>query len=321
MKRPILILLLALSLPVSAIVIRHDVEDSRYRAAPADFPALVDLPGEGHGILIAPQWVVTAAHAVTWQSEIREVVLNGKARGVEKLIVHSGYKKLPQDLIDQAIKTGDATHIVDFLASQDDIALVKLAAPVPDVTPAVMYSGSHELGQTVELIGKGATGNGLTGQDADHSHRTELRRAYNKIVEVTDRWICYVFDEPPAGPELEGISGDGDSGGPVLIAVEGKWQLAGLASWKKHAHDNALVLHPGFYGQKNYNVRMSHYSEWIRDQIRADSGSVHGGSMPDSAKSRQFQRIGENALSTAARALVSLAETEHNKRLTTPGVA
>jgi hypothetical protein len=274
MNRRILTCLLAVSLPASAIVIRHDVDDSKYRATTTEFPALADLPSEGHGVLIAPQWVVTAAHAVTWQSEIKEVTLNGEARRVEKIIVHSGYKKLPQDLIDQAIKTGDATHIVDFLAAQDDIALIKLAMPVLDITPATMFSGNNELGKTVELIGKGATGTGLTGQDANASHRTELRHAYNKIVDANDRWICYVFDNSPAGLELEGISGDGDSGGPVLVKVEGQWQLAGLASWKKHAHDNALVLHPGFYGQKNYNVRVSHYMKWIEDQIRAKNTSA-----------------------------------------------
>jgi secreted trypsin-like serine protease len=279
MNRLLLICLLATSLPVSAIVIRHDVDDAQYRATTAEFPALVDLPGEGHGVLIARQWVVTAAHAVTWQSEIKTVELNGKARNVDKVIVHSGYKKLPQELIDQAIRTSDATRIVDFLASQDDIALIKLTTPVSDVAPATLFSGNNELGQSVELIGKGATGTGLTGQGANAPHRTDLRHAQNKIVDVDveDRWICYVFDKPPAGVALEGISGDGDSGGPVLMQVEGQWQVAGLASWKKHAHDNALVRDPGVYGQKNYNVRVSHYRKWIDDQMGAKSSSAHGG--------------------------------------------
>lgn len=270
MNRLILICLLAMSLPAYGIVIRHDVDDARYRVAATEFPALVDLPSEGHGILIAPQWVVTAAHAVTWQTEVRQVVLNGKARAVAKVIVHSGYRKLPQALIDQAVKTDDATQIVDFLSSQDDIALIKLADRVSDVTPAKLFSGNDELGKTVELLGKGATGTGLAGQDPHSSHRVDLRRAYNKIVDVQDRWICYVFDKPPSGLELEGISGDGDSGGPVLIKVDGEWQVAGLASWKKHEQDNNLIHHAGFYGQKNYNVRVSHYAGWIEDQIRAN---------------------------------------------------
>jgi len=290
MNRSILSLLLAIALPASAIVIRHDVDDSKYRVAATEFPALVDLPGEGHGVLIAPQWVITAAHAVTWQSEIKQVVLDGKARNVEKVVVHSGYKKLPQSLIDEAIKTKDATRIVDFLGAQDDIALVKLATPVSDVAPATLFTGSSELGQTVELIGKGATGTGMAGQDAGGSHRGDLRRAYNKIVDVNDRWICYVFDKPPAGLELEGISGDGDSGGPVLIKSDGKWRLAGLASWKKHEHDNALVLNPGFYGQKNYNVRVSHYANWIEDQIRTNTTSVPRGASPSSTKGDHASR-------------------------------
>jgi hypothetical protein len=264
----IVICLLAMSLPAYGIVIRHDVDDTKYRVPATEFPALADLPGEGHGVLIAPQWVVTAAHAVTWQTEVKQIVLNGKTRDVEKVIVHTGYKKLPKDLIDQAVKTGDATHIVDFLASQDDIALIKLASPVSDVIPAKLFSGNDELGKSVELLGKGATGNGLTGQDVNASHRGDLRRAYNKIIDVKDRWICYVFDKHPSGLKIEGISGDGDSGGPVLIKVEGKWQLAGLASWKKHAQDNDLILHAGFYGQKNYNVRISYYTGWIEDQMR-----------------------------------------------------
>ena len=277
MHRLILVSLLVIALPVSAIVIRHDVDDSRYRAAATEFPALADLPGEGQGVLIAPQWVVTAAHAVSWQTEVKQVVLNGKARDVERIIVHPGYRKLPQSLIDRAMKTGDAVRIIGFLASQDDIALIQLTESVPDVTPAEVFSGRNELGQTVKLIGKGATGNGLTGQDIHASHRTELRHAYNRIVDVEDRWICYVFDKRPSGLELEGAAGDGDSGGPVLIDVEGQWQLAGLTSWKKHAHDDALILHPGFYGQKNCNVRMSHYAKWIEDQIGAGAASVSRG--------------------------------------------
>lgn len=45
-------------------MIRHDLPDSQYRIDPRAIPALVDLPDEGHGTLIAPRWVITAAHAV-----------------------------------------------------------------------------------------------------------------------------------------------------------------------------------------------------------------------------------------------------------------
>lgn len=90
MRRILLLVLLALPFGAGAIVIRDDVADAKYRVAASEFPALVDLPGEGHGVLIALQWVVTAAHAVMWQTEIKQVTLNGTPREVERLVVHPG---------------------------------------------------------------------------------------------------------------------------------------------------------------------------------------------------------------------------------------
>ena len=52
------IALVVLSSAGGAIVVRHDVDDSKYRIPASVFPALVDMPGEGYGVLIAPQWVV-----------------------------------------------------------------------------------------------------------------------------------------------------------------------------------------------------------------------------------------------------------------------
>ena len=99
MNRVLLIALLIASVPASAIVIRDDVEDARYRISPSEIPALADMPGEGHGVLIAPEWVVTAAHAVTWQSEIRQVVVNGVARDVDRIVIHPGFKRPSQELL------------------------------------------------------------------------------------------------------------------------------------------------------------------------------------------------------------------------------
>ena len=78
MPRLLLLLLLVVASSAGAVVIRHDVEDSQYRVAATAFLALADVPMEGHGVLIAPQWVVTAAHAVAWQTSVDVVVLNGR---------------------------------------------------------------------------------------------------------------------------------------------------------------------------------------------------------------------------------------------------
>jgi hypothetical protein len=253
--------LVVVSFSASAAVIRDDVDDSKYRVPASEFPALVDMPGEGHGVLIAPQWVVSAAHAVTWQSEIKHVTLNGISRDVERLVVHPGFKKPPQELLDHALATWDWTLFMVLLSSSDDIALLKLARPVTDVSPVAIYKGHDEFGQIVKFLGKGATGNGVTGYDRDGPHRTELRRAYNKVTSADGHWFCYVFDKPPAALPLEGGSGNGDSGGPVLVQVKEDWLLAGLTSWT--APQGAIKTPPGLYGQITCNVRLSYYKDWI----------------------------------------------------------
>lgn len=269
MKRFLLLVLLqAACSPAAAVVIRHDVDDTKYRIPAREFPALVDMPGEGHGSLIAPQWAVTAAHALPQHSKLKHIVINGLPREVERVIVHPGYKTLPQALIDQATASGEAMLIVVFLASSDDIALIKLSQPVVDVAPVALYRGGDEAGQLIKLIGKGATGTGDTGHDPNGPNRTELRRAFNTVTSAYDRWLCYVFDAPPSALPLEGVLGNGDSGGPVLVESGAQWLLAGLGSWKV-VQGNVLTARPGRYGQVACNVRLSHYSGWIDSTMSA----------------------------------------------------
>lgn len=268
MTRFLLLALFAVSSTASAVVIRHDLDDAKYRIPASEFPALVDMPGEGHGVLIAPQWVITAAHVLPRHSETMQVAIDGIPRDVERVVIHPGYNAPPQELIDQAMATGEAVLILVLLASSDDIALVKLTQPVTDVAPVATYKDSDEPNQIVKIVGKGAMGTGATGHDPKGPNRTELRRAFNKITSAHERWFCYVFDEPPSALPLEGIGGNGDSGGPALIQVDDQWLLAGVSAWKLFQGD-VRTARPGRYGQTSCNVRLSHYNEWIESVISA----------------------------------------------------
>lgn len=262
---PILLMVTASS-AANSIVIRDDVKDAQYRISASEFPALVDMPGEGHGVLIAPQWVVTAAHTIPMPAHLAQVHIGGQPQAVERVVVHPGQKWPPQAMIDRALATGDGILAVMAIAASDDIALVKLKQPVTGVEPVPLYRGSDEIGQTVRIIGKGATGNGLTGHAWTGPNRTELRRAFNTVTSADAKWFCYVFDAPPAALPLEGRIGSGDSGGPVLIETGGKSELAGLASWT-FIHGDLRVAKPGSYGQQACNVRLSRYADWIGEVI------------------------------------------------------
>ncbi|ALS98232.1 trypsin-like serine protease [Lacimicrobium alkaliphilum] len=264
MPRLLLLTLLVVSLGASAIVIRQDVDDSNYRVQASEFSALADMPGEGHGVLVAPQWVVTAAHAITWQSEIKQITIAGISRDVERILIHPGYKAPSEKLREQALATWDWTLFRVLLSSSDDIALLKLTQPVTDVSPVAINRSNDEFGKIIKIIGKGATGNGVSGYEFSSSHRTELRRAFNNVTSADGRWLCYVFDKPADALPLEGGSGNGDSGGPVLIQAEKGWLLAGLTSWSDLQSTNRT---PGRYGQISCNVRLSHYKDWIESVI------------------------------------------------------
>jgi hypothetical protein len=274
MPRLLLLTLLAVSFSASAIVIRDDVDDAKYRVPASEFPALADLHGEGHGVLIAPRWVVTAAHA----AQIKQITINGIPRDVKRLVLHPGHKMPSQRLLDQALATWDWTLFRVLLASSDDIALIELTEPVTDVSPVAINESSDEFDQVVKIIGKGATGNGITGYEFSDSHRTELRRAYNKITSADGRWLCYIFDKPSDALPLEGGSGSGDSGGPILIQTEKDWLLAGLTSW---SDPQSTIRTPGRYGQISCNVRLSHYNDWIQSII---SGQPQAGGANNSFK-------------------------------------
>lgn len=268
MRRAVFSLLLLASFTAGAVVIRDDVPDLRYRMAISEFPALADVPGEGHGVLIAPRWVLTAAHVVGWQESVDVVVVGGSPYAVDRIVVHPDYRKPPQDMIDAAIKSGDWTVFLKFMATSDDIALIELAEPVRDVAPVRIYSGSA-LGKVVRIMGRGATGKGSKGHHPHGPNRTDLRQGYNVIGSAEDRWIEYTFDPPPAAHPLEASLGNGDSGSPVLVEVGGEWQVAGITSWKR-VQGNPMETWPGKYGQANYAVRVEHYREWIEQTIAAD---------------------------------------------------
>lgn len=227
-----------LPLSASAIVIRHDVDDDAYLASPDDFPPLATFYIDGaHGTLIAPSWVLTAAHATFCVQPGRFVRIMDQVREVEGVWVHGEY-------------TPGQSH---------DIALVKLAEPVDDVETAEPYPSDDELGKVIWFIGIGGTGTGKTGQTIDNAeNKGVLRKAQNKIIVAEGPLIKFRFDEGANAEPLEGVSGGGDSGGPAYLKTEEGYQVLGISSRPEGAFE-----HIGDYGITEVYSRVSYFRDWI----------------------------------------------------------
>ncbi len=236
---------LGTSTSANAIMRRHDVPDEQYVVAAEDYPQIVDLlaPGDCLGTLIAPSWIITAAHcAAHLPTSGHALSIAGADHEIEGVMCHPSYD-------------GD----------EHDVALVKLLEPVEDLMPLPVYRGDDEAGQGVLFVGRGDNGTGRGGQR--NASNDGLTRAATNTVHRTDgAWLEFIFHEPGDGgiTQREGISGDGDSGGPALIETGAGLAVAGVSSWQ-----DARPRKVGKYGVHDFYTRLSRELAFI-DAVTGD---------------------------------------------------
>lgn len=247
----------------NAVVKRHDISPENYLVNKAP-EFLIDMPHEGHGVLINSQWVLTVAHTIFYDYVGKSLTIGSNTYKIESVHIHPNYSKPDQNLL-----KGDLSPLMSFFKSRSDIALLKLTTVVNDVKPIIMYTGTSEKGKTITVYGKGATGNGLTGEDLKTKSLRTINQFHNIVESAEGSWLTFRFDRPTSALLLECMHGSGDSGGASVIFQGGIPLLVGLSSWQL-GHGDISTFKGGLYETIAYQVRVSNYHDWILSVLTSE---------------------------------------------------
>jgi secreted trypsin-like serine protease len=217
--------------------------DERYIEYGSKFHSVVKLccfDGKGlscgSAVVIAPNWIITAAHVVegchSWT-----VLIGDEKYNINKMILHKEYKS--------------------DIFGYNDIALGYLEKPIELEYYPEIYNDNDEVGKTCSIAGLGFTGNFHTGIKKHDGHK----RAGSNIIDKTERGvlICSPSKRQENITELEYLICSGDSGGGLFI----KNKLAGINS--------SVIGYDGksdsTYGDESCHTRLSLHYQWIKTNI------------------------------------------------------
>jgi secreted trypsin-like serine protease len=235
------------ALAASAATIDESKGDSRYLDYGATFsgyvvrvvgPSRDGVPLAGSGTLVAPHWVLTAAH-VTDDMTAVEVVASAGRRRVDRVFAHRDWRP---------------SHY-----GWHDIALLHLSQPCILRAYPRLSDATERLGTVAAVSGYGMTGTlsvGLQGGD-------QRLRAGTVFLGATERglYVCPIRRTPDAGP-LPACIAPGDSGGPLwATAADGSTRLVGVHSFVARVGGRARYV----AGEESGHTRVSLYLDWIAE--------------------------------------------------------
>jgi hypothetical protein len=199
------------------------------------------------GILIAPNFVITAAHSVraalfgrlfTDPKNIT-VTIGGADHAVTKYFVHPSQQN------------GIIINHEGFL----DISILQLSQPVTGITPAPIQRTPPVQGSQLTLVGFGLTGTGAKGFNPKNEQfpaKGSVETGTAPVEILTPTLIKWNFQ--PENPPISDTA-PGDSGGPAFISTAGQNVLAGITSGGNNP--------TSAFGDQAFDTRVDIATNWI----------------------------------------------------------
>ncbi|MBC8022016.1 MAG: trypsin-like serine protease [Burkholderiales bacterium] len=229
--------------PAAAILIRADRDDAEYLELASKYTSslLLNAP-DGEGVLIAPRWILTAAHMAKALEELKPVpriVIAGREHRIQSFHLNPDWKKgVPAS----------------------DIALIYLERAVTSIEPTPLYREKDEGGKTVVIVGHGYTGKIGEKPLAKERWDRKKRAAINTVDRISPRLLGLKIKTADEASDLQGAAAPGDSGGPAFLETPQGLFVVGIGSATDDANANGII---GDAGDWELYVRVSTFVPWI----------------------------------------------------------
>jgi len=217
------------------------------------------------GTLIAPGYVLTAAHVVAGSdlSTISFQINAGTsyAMSASQVFVSPGY-------------TGNSNgNVLGDPTNHGDLAIIKLSSAVSaDVPVYNLYTGNLQSKDLKFVSYAGSATSKKTGEniaDVLFADAAGVKQAYLFDYDgpdlSTNRLGANIAPNGTLGADREASFVSGDSGSAAFVNVHGQWQLAGINTFE--AMFTAGPTTSGQYGTGGGGIVLSAYSSWINSVI------------------------------------------------------